>query len=647
MPGQTAPNWTHTPSDPSPSMEGRAIARPNTGRLAASLLSRSPSMEGRAIARPNAGSPHGQNSSPASLQWRAGQLPGQTRPRRCSAIPGSPPFNGGPGNCPAKPCGRPADRGAHPPFNGGPGNCPAKHHAHRPSSWSLARLQWRAGQLPGQTREKSQRERLVMSSFNGGPGNCPAKPVHISAQAVTALALQWRAGQLPGQTRLLEVVLHIEAEVLQWRAGQLPGQTAWLCLLLYVRVFLQWRAGQLPGQTRRSGRCGACASAAFNGGPGNCPAKRDGQRREPHAVDVPSMEGRAIARPNAGLAAAAGRDGAPPSMEGRAIARPNRSRTCRAGCWQPGLQWRAGQLPGQTTGVRGPGAHHGTPSMEGRAIARPNRVRPSRGRMSERAFNGGPGNCPAKPWRPATSGRCGRCSFNGGPGNCPAKPLMLPQQPRCQVFLQWRAGQLPGQTSRIGFTRRRSPFPLQWRAGQLPGQTVHHRIHRGGQEAPSMEGRAIARPNHREVAASGELAAPSMEGRAIARPNRRLRPVAASACRLQWRAGQLPGQTTVTGAVLTERPAFLQWRAGQLPGQTERLVFAFDDLDDLQWRAGQLPGQTVASDVLSDFVVQPSMEGRAIARPNLAMDEMAVQADSRLQWRAGQLPGQTTRPRTR
>ena len=36
----------------------------------------------------------------------------------------------------------------------------------------------------------------------------------------------------------------------------------------------------------------------FNGGPGNCPAKPDGLRWATHRVPVPSMEGRAIARPN-------------------------------------------------------------------------------------------------------------------------------------------------------------------------------------------------------------------------------------------------------------------------------------------------------------------------------------------------------------
>ena len=87
------------------------------------------------------------------------------------------------------------------------------------------------------------------------------------------------------------------------RAGQLPGQTrSPVSRLCPMAVHLQWRAGQLPGQTRGSSRCCCPASHSFNGGPGNCPAK--------HVAPVgstgrspPSMEGRAIARPNAPIAA--------------------------------------------------------------------------------------------------------------------------------------------------------------------------------------------------------------------------------------------------------------------------------------------------------------------------------------------------------
>ena len=135
-------------------------------------------------------------------------------------------------------------------------------------------------------------------------------------------------------------------------------------------------------------------------------------------------------------------------------------------------------------------------------------------------------------------------------------------------LLQWRAGQLPGRTSdgkrdlidpdirfnggpgncpaELGaFTRARgTPLALQWRAGQLPGRTGRIHSSTGNAASASMEGRAIARPNHEDPVrgrhrGSGFNGGPgncpaeragfgpcdpslrnaSMEGRAIARPN--------------------------------------------------------------------------------------------------------------------------------
>ena len=60
-------------------------------------------MEGRAIARPNMILYLRICVIFAALQWRAGQLPGQTPPRRSARGTAAPSFNGGPGNCPAKP----------------------------------------------------------------------------------------------------------------------------------------------------------------------------------------------------------------------------------------------------------------------------------------------------------------------------------------------------------------------------------------------------------------------------------------------------------------------------------------------------------------------------------------------------------------
>ena len=59
-------------------MEGRTIARPDdlVDNLPRILLH--PSMEGRTIARPDVGQPAGSSVDTRLLQWRAGQLPGQT-----------------------------------------------------------------------------------------------------------------------------------------------------------------------------------------------------------------------------------------------------------------------------------------------------------------------------------------------------------------------------------------------------------------------------------------------------------------------------------------------------------------------------------------------------------------------------------------
>ena len=161
-----------------------------------------------------------------------------------------------------------------------------------------------------------------------------------------------------------------------------------------------------------------------------------------------------------------------------------------------------------------------------------------------------------------------RRPFNGGPGNCPAKR-------------RWQASDAA-----------RSAGPsMEGRAIARPNRGVP--VELPTFPGPSMEGRAIARPNNRSCEVALGERAPSMEGRAIARPNM-IKP-GARPCRvncLQWRAGQLPGQTrwaTMNAARLTRR---LQWRAGQLPGQTSNGNASAALAASLQWRAGQLPGQT-------------------------------------------------------
>ena len=157
------------------SMEGRAIARPNS-RISPHNDATIASMEGRAIARPNEAEHRQAQQEDLVLQWRAGQLPGRTsalfvnqNPIKDASMEG---------RAIARPNGSQNDRPAH----------------------SMRQLQWRAGQLPGRTCASSA-------------------SVSCSIQA-----LQWRAGQLPGRTVII-AYLSFGCNLLQWRAGQLPGRT--------------------------------------------------------------------------------------------------------------------------------------------------------------------------------------------------------------------------------------------------------------------------------------------------------------------------------------------------------------------------------------------------------------------------------------
>ena len=157
-------------------MEGRTIARPNRAAGRALNDIELASMEGRTIARPN-----------------------RTLARVDSHRRGR--FNGGPDNCPAKRWRRVWLRRRCRCFNGGPDNCPAKPFADLTGALVLLKLQWRAGQLPGQTRRGGGACSTTRTSFNGGPDNCPAKLDPSRRARNQMMLLQWRAGQLPGQTR--------------------------------------------------------------------------------------------------------------------------------------------------------------------------------------------------------------------------------------------------------------------------------------------------------------------------------------------------------------------------------------------------------------------------------------------------------------
>ena len=158
-----------------PSMEGRTIVRPDTAVLSGrspgqrsfnggpdNCPARLPSPTSALATAMNlqwrAGQLSGQTPKAGfgggtivALQWRAGQLSGQTRRGKNPRDAASDSFNGGPDNCPARPANSEQPNGLLHPFNGGPDNCPARREFLIPPYAAWVHLQWRAGQLSGQT----------------------------------------------------------------------------------------------------------------------------------------------------------------------------------------------------------------------------------------------------------------------------------------------------------------------------------------------------------------------------------------------------------------------------------------------------------------------------------------------------------------
>ena len=160
--------------------------------------------------------------------------------------------------------------------------------------------------------------------------------------------------------------------------------------------------------------------------------------------------------------------------------------------------------------------------------------------------------------------------------------------------LQWRAGQLPGQTTtcRHGGTHGRLPS-MEGRTIARPDELVAA-TEKGAKKRPSMEGRTIARPDSTGVADRHGRRRPSMEGRTIARPD-------ASAPRGdRWRLTSFNGGPDNCPARLWALPRLLS--AGEVPSMEGRTIAR----PDLRGRHGPR-GQH-----------RPSMEGRTIARPDSA-----------------------------
>ena len=251
--------------------------------------------------------------------------------------------------------------------------------------------------------------------FNGGPDKHPAKRTPPMRNVMFVGGLQWRAGQTPSQTAVSRCELAGACRAFNGGPGKHPAKPD-------ARAFadMSVRHPSMEGRAIARPNC-PCASPGcrsrrtFNGGPGNCPAKPFLFPRRQPGIQLPSMEGRAIARPNQMIVDAIGHL-AQPSMEGRAIARPNAAYLRAEADWQEILARPNGCM-------RRPISWIGPPSMEGRAIARPNPVPYGVHIVTVAALQWRAGQLPSQTRRILSATPTRLAAFNGGPGNCPAKPI--------------------------------------------------------------------------------------------------------------------------------------------------------------------------------------------------------------------------------
>ena len=207
------------------------------------------------------------------LQWRAGQLPGQTREPRRSPATHRAGFNGGPDNCPARLPLRIAGRGGGPAASMEGRTIARPDGAAQVAEEAAVALQWRAGQLPGQTATPTGPIVDIGRSFNGGPDNCPARPCSCARSRPVSPRFNGGPDNCPARPPP-SAAPHPPQPSFNGGPDNCPARrrctasspASW-------RTALQWRAGQLPGQTPRS-------------------------RASPGPQHVASMEGRTIARPD-------------------------------------------------------------------------------------------------------------------------------------------------------------------------------------------------------------------------------------------------------------------------------------------------------------------------------------------------------------
>ena len=198
--------------------------------------------------------------------------------------------------------------------------------------------------------------RTPQQRFNGGPDNCPARLGTTPHSSSGTGALQWRAGQLSGQA------LRAARPLGRREKASMEGRTI-------------VRPGTRPPR-RRTGRY-----ESFNGGPDNCPA-----RRERSLLSVGERQA---------------------SMEGRTIVRP-------------------GPTPNPSRRVAPRSFNGGPDNCPARRTASP-KVRTCRSR-----FNGGPDNCPARPANVRTPRRCG-CRLQWRAGQLSGQARRRPQTHRSAV----------------------------------------------------------------------------------------------------------------------------------------------------------------------------------------------------------------------
>ena len=228
--GQARGSHARSPRTGPASMEGRTIVRPGPDSMGDTQILHQASMEGRTIVRPGPRRPRSKRTRAVGLQWRAGQLSGQAKMlERVSKIAVNASMEG-------RTIVRP---GQEPPAGAG--------HA-QPAS-----MEGRTIVRPGQ-------------DFDTRP--LPQTSASMEGRTIV------RPGANPGPHRLVQIVASMEG-----RTIVRPGPLRRLQPTAGEAASMEGRTIVRPGP-RPSGNIHG-GSACFNGGPDNCPARRDSVDNHP------------------------------------------------------------------------------------------------------------------------------------------------------------------------------------------------------------------------------------------------------------------------------------------------------------------------------------------------------------------------------